>query len=211
MGKADTAAMLTGNLRNLRAWIAMVYGVFGLGFGLGLMLAGGLGVAPLDVLFSGVAVASGWSVGTIVIVSYFVMVVVSWPLGIRPGVGTVLCVVGVGPLVDVALRFGDHYLTGASFWQSVLCWFIGMFLFSSGVVGLFAADLGVSPYDQITRAASIIVKRSLGVGRLLVDSSCFIVGFLLGGSWGVGTVVLLGVLPAALTWILPRVRKVVVR
>lgn len=205
----DMPRVLTANFRNPRAWVAMLFGVVGLGAGLGLMLTGGFGVAPLDVLFSGVSVASGWSVGTIVFLSYALMVAISWPFGIRPGIGTLLCVLGVGPAVDITMTLVSGIPTEWGLAGQVACWVIGMLLFALGVVSLFAADLGVSPYDQVTRAASLVLRRSLGVGRLAVDVTCFAIGFILGGSWGLGTLILLGVLPAALTWILPRIRNLV--
>ena len=82
-------------------------------------------------------------------------------------------------------------------------------MFTAGIIGLFAANLGVSPYDQVTLAIAKLTRRSLGVSRFLVDACLLVAGFLLGGSWGLGTVAFLLLVPIALNRVLPPARGVV--
>lgn len=196
--------------RNVRAWVALLGGVVLVGVGVGMMLDGLLGVSPGDVFFSGMSAATGLTVGTMVVVSYFVMVAATYPFGVRPGVGTLACVLLIGPMVDAA-RWVDASL-GVLGWSvpALAAWWVaGFVLFVFGVVGLFAADLGVSPYDQLTQAVAKVTRRSLGVARFVVDGSFLLVGAVLGGSWGVGTVLLLLLVPVALNRVLPRARRFV--
>lgn len=198
-------------LRNARAWVSLVLGVIMVGSGVGLMLDGGLGVSPGDVLFSGLAHVTGWSVGLMVVASYLIFVLVTWPVGIRPGPGTLACIVLIGPSVDATRVLTSAIVDFSSWpmWALVAWWVLGLVVFTAGVVGLFAAQLGVSPYDQLTQAVHKLTRRSLGFARLVTDGTCFCVGVLLGGSWGVGTVVLLVCVPLALNRVLPAVRRFV--
>lgn len=197
-------------VRNPRAWISLILGLVLVGAGVGMMLDAGFGVSPGDVFFSGVAHITGLSVGTIMVISYFVMVAGTWPVGIRPGPGTLACILLIGPAVDV-MRLVDTAI-GVPTWGTAALvgwWITGMLVFAIGVVGLFGAHLGVSPYDQVTLAVAKVTGRTLGVARFITDGSFLIVGVLLGGSWGWGTVVLLVVLPVALNRVLPRARRLI--
>lgn len=199
-------------LRSPRAWSCLLVGVALVGAGVGMMLDSGFGVSPGDVLFSGLAHATGWSVGAVVVVSYSVMVAVTFPVGVRPGPGTLACVLLIGPSVDLMRTAGASFeVTTWSAAALVGWWVCGFTLFTLGVVGLFAADLGVSPYDQLTKALAKMTSQSLGFARFAVDGTFFVAGVALGGSWGVGTVVLLLLVPLALNRVLPQVKRVVAR
>lgn len=206
----DTPGATTTTYRNKRAWVSLVLGVLFVGAGLGMMLDGGLGVSPVDVFFSGIATTTGLTVGTIVIASYVIMVGATYPIGIKPRIGTLFCVLLIGPALD-AQRVIDNAL-GVAHWPvaaTTAWWFLGMLVFTSGVIGLFAANLGVSPYDQVTQAVAKLTRRTLGVSRFIVDGTFLLGGFLLGGSWGIGTLILLGVLPVSLNHVLPTVKNYV--
>lgn len=208
-GRTDSAAP-PNSYRNGRAWASLLLGLFAVGAGIGIMLDGGLGVSPADVFFSGLADTTGWTVGTIVVASYFVMVAATYPFGIKPRVGTLLSVLLIGPSVDLLLFVGQAIgVTSWSLLPHIAWWTLGLAVFTCGVVGLFAANLGVSPYDQVTQAVAKVTRRTLGVARFVVDGTFLIVGLLLGGAWGVGTVILLLVVPVALNRALPNVRAVV--
>lgn len=177
-----------------------------------MMLDAGFGVAPADVFFSGLAETTGLTVGTIVIASYLVMIAATWPVGVKPGIGTLFSVLLIGPAVDLTRLLNNHLSVDA--WPllgSIVWWLAGLIVFTTGVLGLFAANLGVSPYDQVTLAVSTLTKRTLGFARLLVDGTLLLIGALLGGSWGVGTVGLLLAVPFALNRLLPHARTLVQR
>lgn len=186
-----------------RAWLALLTGTAFTGLGVGGMLSAGLGVSPLDALFSGVAGLSGWTTGTVVLAAYGVLLLAAWLLGVKPAVGTFVSFLGVGLFIDFALMWSAA--VGVADWQvwaRAVWWLSGLAVFAAGIVLMLASRLGASPYDQFVVAVSQRLHRSLGVARLLVDAVAIVGAFLLAGSWGVGTVVVLLVMPLVLNRLL---------
>lgn len=154
------------------------------GIGLGFMIDAGFGVAPLDAFFTGISYRTGLSVGVILFLLSGLMVLLSWALGLKPAVGTLITFVGIAILVDVTRLVGDAI--GAPEWPiavRVVWWMLGLVLFGSGVLGIFACDLGASPYDQLVRAISFRTGRSLGFARIVLDAITLLTAIVLGGSW----------------------------
>jgi uncharacterized membrane protein YczE len=172
------------------------------------MIDADFGVAPADALFTALSRTSGLSVGVILILVSILMVLLSWALGMKPALGTLICFIGIGVLVDVTRFAGD--IIGAPEWPlgaRIAWWILGLLLFSAGVIGIFSSDLGASPYDQVVRAIAHRTGRSLGFARVIVDAIVLLSAIILGGPWGAGTVVILIVIPLALTFILPRAKS----
>ncbi len=173
-----------------------------------MMLDAGLGMSPGDALFAGIAWKTGLTVGTVILLSSLVFIIVSWLLGLRPGIGTAVCFLAIGAVVDLtrlASNVVEPELWGL--FPRILWWTLGLLIFSSGVIGLFAANLGASPYDQIVRSLSHRLHFSLGLARLLVDGIAITAAFILGGAWGVGTIVLLVTVPFILSFGVPPVSR----
>ena len=195
-------------LRTPRAWAALLIGVVLVGVGLGMMIDGGFGVAPPDALFTALSRVSGLTVGTILLLVSILMVLMSWALGIRPAIGTLISFVGIAVVVDLtrmllAVVDAPEWVVG---WRIVL-WIVGLLLFCSGILGIFSSDLGASPYDQVVRSISFRTGRSLGFARLTVDAIALLTAIILGGSWGIGTVLILIAIPIALNRVLPHIKR----
>lgn len=195
-------------LRHARAWVALVVGVVLVGIGLGLMIDADFGVAPADALFTGLSRTSGLSVGTVLVLASILMVLMSWALGLRPAVGTLVAFIGIAVIVDLTrLVISPLDVPEWAVGTRIAVWIVGLLAFCTGVLGIFASDLGASPYDQVVRSIAYRTGRSLGFARLVVDAIALLGGIVLGGSWGLGTVIILIAVPAALNLVLPRVRR----
>ena len=194
-------------LRTPRAWAALLVGVVLVGIGLGMMIDADFGVAPADALFTALSRTSGLTVGTILVLASILMVLMSWALGLRPAIGTLISFVGIAVVVDLtrlvlATVDAPDWALGAR----IALWIGGLLFFCAGVMGIFSSDLGASPYDQVVRSIAFRTGRSLGFARLAVDAIALLGAIVLGGSWGVGTVIILLVVPLVLNRILPYVK-----
>lgn len=195
-------------LRTPRAWAALLIGVVLVGIGLGMMIDADFGVAPADALFTALSRASGLTVGTILVLASILMVLMSWALGLKPAIGTLITFFGIAVVVDLTRAL--LAVVDAPDWaigSRIALWIAGLLLFSAGVMGIFSSDLGASPYDQVVRAIAFRTGRSLGFARLAVDAIVLLSAIVLGGSWGVGTVIILVVIPLALNRVLPHVKR----
>jgi uncharacterized membrane protein YczE len=195
-------------LRTPRAWAALLIGVVLVGVGLGMMIDGGFGVAPPDALFTALSRVSGLTGGTTLLLASILMVLMSWALGLKPAIGTLISFVGIAIVVDLtrmllAVIDAPDWVVG---WRIVL-WIGGLILFCSGILGIFSSDLGASPYDQVVRSISFRTGRSLGFARLSVDAIALLSAIILGGSWGIGTVIILIAVPVALNRVLPHIKR----
>ena len=195
-------------LRNPRAWAALILGVILVGIGLGFMIDGDFGVAPPDAMFTGMSRASGLTVGTVLVLASILMVLLAWSLGVKPAIGTLISFLGIALVVDLTrLGLAAADVSEWTLAAHVALWVVGLVLFCSGILGIFAADLGTSPYDQVVRAVALRTGRSLGFGRLMVDAVALLSAILLGGSWGLGTVIILIAVPLGLNLVLPHIKR----
>ena len=170
--------------------------LFGTGLWLGLQAA--LGVGPWDVLHGGLSEQLGTPFGRTSIAVGFVVLVVAVLSGVRPGVGTVLNVLLVGAVIDVLLAtplldgLGDGALA-----LRLLAVVGGIALVAVGSALYLGAHLGPGPRDGLMVAISRRTGWSVGVARGLLECTVLLLGVLLGGPVGPGTLVFaLGIGPA---------------
>ena len=182
--------------RVVRCFLGLVV----LGFGLALMVAADLGLAPWDVLHQGLSERIGLPIGTTGIL-VGVVVLLAWiPLREPPGIGTILNVVVIGATIDLTLLWLDT--PGWIGWQLALL-AGGIYLWGPGSSLYIGAGLGPGPRDGLMTG---LARRGLPVGRvrLGIELTVLVLGWLLGGTVGVGTVLFtLGIGPI-IAWWLPR-------
>lgn len=186
------------NLR--RRLIQLNIGLVLFGVGIAMMLQSGQGLPPWDVLHQGLAAVFGSTVGIwSIIVS--VVVLAAWiPLRERYGVGTVLNAIIIGVVIDLAgliVPAPDH-----------VAWQLTMNLGGIVLIGLasgmyIGANLGPGPRDGLMTAIS---RRgpSIRATRWGIEIVVLIVGILLGGTFGVGTVAFALFIGPIVQFFLPR-------
>lgn len=178
----------------------LVVGLVLFGVGVGLMLQSGLGVPPWDVLHQGLARQFGLTVGIwSIIVS--VMVLLLWlPLQQAYGLGTLLNAVIIGVVID---------LTGVVFPEAVstsVAWvmLIGGVVLIGIASGLYiGANLGPGPRDGLMTG---IAKRgpSIRLTRAVIEITVLALGWVLGGTFGIGTIVFALAIGPLVQYFLPR-------
>jgi uncharacterized membrane protein YczE len=155
------------------------------GVSLALVLRAGLGLAPWDVLHQGLAERTGFSVGQMVIAVSFVVLLAWIPLRERPGFGTFANAVLVGVFVDLTLGV----LAGPDGWPArVGLLVLGVLLNGLATALYIGASLGPGPRDGLMTGLVRRTGRSVRLVRTVIELSVLAVGFLLGGTVGIGTV-----------------------
>lgn len=156
------------------------------GVSLGLMVRGDIGLAPWDVLHSGLIRHVPITLGQAVVLMSFVVLLLWIPLREQPGIGTIANALIVGLSADATLWLLAEPTALAA----------RIALMVSGVVlcglasGLYiGAQLGRGPRDGLMTGLHRRTGLSIRLVRTLLEVAVVLVGLLLGGVLGVGTVV----------------------
>ncbi len=154
------------------------------GFSMALMIEATLGLNPWDVFHQGVAERAGWTFGTVTIVVGALVLLLWIPLRQRPGIGTVSNVIVIGIAVDASLWLVP---TPSSLAVRIVFLTVGVVL--NGVAGgaYIGANLGPGPRDGLMTGLVARTGRSVGLIRTGLELAVLGVGWLLGGTLGIGT------------------------
>src|SRR5215203_796908 len=143
---------------------ALLVGLCGYGFSMAVMVRAGLGLDPWDVFHQGLALRTPMTIG-IASAVVGVAVLLAWvPLRNRPGIGTVANVVVIAVIVDAVV------------------------LNAMSTVLYIGAGLGPGPRDGLTTGLVVRTGLSVRLVRTSIEATVLAVGWLLGGTVGVGTV-----------------------
>ena len=164
----------------------LLLGLLLYGVSLALVLRAGLGLAPWDVLHQGLAERTGVSIGVVLIVVSFVVLIAWVPLRQRPGVGTIANALLVGVVVDATLAVVDD--VGPWGWR-VLLMLVGVGLNGLATALYIGASLGPGSRDGLMTGLVRRTGRSVRLVRTSLEVAVLVVGFALGGTVGIGTVV----------------------
>lgn len=159
--------------------------IWGVGLGVSLMVEGDLGVAPNDVLNTGLADTLGIGVGVAAWLTGVVAMALSWSMGRRPLVATVVGSVVVGLSITGALAVlptPDHMAMRIAFVA------LGLAVVWAGITGVVSADVGAGPLELVMLA---LMDRgiSIRIARWGIELTLLLLGLALGGAAGVGTAV----------------------
>ncbi len=168
--------------------VLLVGGLFLFAVALVLGLQSGLGAYSWVVFHEGIARHTDLTVGQATIVVSAVIVAVSWSLGVRPGVGTVANLVLVGAFMDAVL-WSESVPRAPSLPLAVLELAASVVLLGVATGMYIAAGYGAGPRDSLMLAVARRFGWSVGWVRWLLEVTITVVGIALGGSFGVGTIV----------------------
>jgi len=170
--------------------------LFAVGLWLGLVAE--LGVGPWDVLTGGLSRQTGVRFGLMAIIVSVVVLLVGIAARVRPGIGTLLNVFVIGAVLDLLLTsplladLGDQPLPlrlGATL--------LGIATVAAGSALYLGAHLGPGPRDGLMVAIHLRTGWRVGTARAVLECVVLVLGVLLGGPVGIGTVLFaLGIGPA---------------
>lgn len=179
MDSMDIAHTLVGRL------VRLLVGLVLYGFTMAMLVESTLGLDPWDVFHEGVTKHVGLSFGQVVIVTGAVVLLLWVPLRQVPGIGTVLNVVVIGLAADLGIAVISR---PDELWLRVA-------LLVGGIVGngfagalYIGAALGSGPRDGLWLGLVRRTGHSIRVWRTTIEVTVLAVGFALGGTVGVGTV-----------------------
>jgi Predicted membrane protein len=190
--KASIALADLGPIAQLRAGRMarrlpqLLIGLWLYGFAMAMFIRSGLGLDPWDVFHSGLQRLLGVSFGTVVIAVGFAVLLLWIPLRQWPGLGTIANAVVIGLAADSTLAI----IPQATDWRMSWVLLLGGLALNGLAGGLYiGSQLGPGPRDGLMTGLAWRTGWSLRLVRTGLELSVLAIGWLLGGSVGIGTVV----------------------
>ena len=197
-------------------WLArsvwLVTGLFLCALGILAFLESKLGLPPWDVLHQGIANHTPLSFGFANEAVAVVVLFVAWRLGSRPGPGTVANAALIGLFVALVQPIG--FVENLAHWslpERALLLAVGLVCFGVGSALYIGAALGAGPRDSLMLVGSLRTGVRIGAVRAVLEAGVLVVGYLLGGRVGIGTVAFAALIGPAVEgsfWLVSRTRLV---
>jgi uncharacterized membrane protein YczE len=171
------------DLSPLRVFI-LFFGLAIFGLGDSLFIQAGIGNAPWTVFAEGLTYKTGMSIGfATFVISVFVLLL--WiPLRERPGFGTLANIVLIASFIEI----GTHLFPVAeSFAVGIVYNFIGISLVGIGSALYITCGLGPGPRDGAMTGLHYRTGVRVGRVRMAIEITVLVIGYLMGGTVGVGT------------------------
>lgn len=170
----------------LKRGTMLLIGLCGYGFSMGMMVRAGLGLDPWDVFHQGLTRHTPLTIG-LASAAVGVVVLLAWiPLRNRPGIGTVANVIVIAVTVDATLAV----LPAPTAMPVRIAMMLGAVVLNGiSTVLYIGAGLGPGPRDGLMTGLVARTGLSIRLVRTAIEATVLAVGWLLGGSVGVGTLV----------------------
>ena len=105
-------------------------------------------------------------------------------------IGTVLCMIFGGPIIDMfTVVLAPIFTITDSLIFKIIMLALGCIILAYGMTIVIKSDAGTGPNDLVSVVISDKTKKKFSIVRIIVDVSFVVVGFVLGGSLGIGTII----------------------
>lgn len=161
------------------------------GVGVSMFLYSGMGVDPASVFELGIAKVFGISYGTSsALINVAILLIVFFIDKSYINISSLIAIFGIGYTADFVRKILGILIQGEpKLILKLALILIGLFIMSCGIATYIKADLGVGAIDLISEIISRKSKMQYRLVRVIGDVAFVVIGFLLGGTVGVGTVV----------------------
>ena len=169
---------------NLSSLFFLILGLILFGLGEGLLIVSNSGASPWSVLAQGISLNINLSIGTTTfLVSIFVLIL--WiPLKQKPGIGTILNAIIISIMIDVCIKFVPT--PENNLYQIILAVLAVLTVGIGGGIYL-VANLGPGPRDGLMVGLQKKTNLPIAAVRALLEISAVSIGWFLGGTVGIGT------------------------
>ncbi|MCT9842621.1 MULTISPECIES: YczE/YyaS/YitT family protein [Leclercia] len=169
----------------LRRLLQLYVGLSLYGLSTAMFIRSDLGADPWNVFHIGVAKLLEMDIGTVIILTGVLVLLLWIPLRLRPGLGTISNVIVIGLAADVALTFIPAIDSLVA--RSLLL--ISAVIVNALATGMYiGAGFGAGPRDGLMTGINARTGWSVRSVRTAIEVSVLLLGWVLGGTFGVGTV-----------------------
>lgn len=182
----------------IRDFLVIQVGFALFGLSIALIIEANLGTGPWSVFEVAMADLTKWSVGTITVLVGFAVLVIVLALREQIGWGMLGNILSIGPWLDLFLWMLPTVKNNLPIQlMMVLASVLAQGIASAIYIGV---DAGAGPRDSLMLAIHRTTKLSLRMARGIVELTVFVIGWLLGGPAGWGTLIFAVLIGPAVQW-----------
>ena len=164
----------------------LCFGLMLFGLGEGLLLVSFAGASPWSVLAQGISLNVNFSVGITTIFVSFIVLLFWLPLKQKPGIGTILNAIIIGLMIDFCINLVP---TPQDYIYQVLLAIVAVFTVGIGGGIYLVANLGAGPRDGLMVGLQKKTNMPIATVRASIEITVMSVGWYLGGTVGIGTLI----------------------
>ena len=162
----------------------LCFGLSLFGLGEGLLIVSFTGASPWSVLAQGISLNVNLTIGTITLLISIAVLILWIPLGLKPGMGTIFNALIIALMIDLCIKFVP---TPSNYIHQIILAIISVITVGIGGGIYLVSNLGAGPRDGLMIGLQKISNLPIAVVRGTLEISVVSVGWYLGGTVGLGT------------------------
>ena len=168
----------------LSTFFFLCFGLSVFGLGEGLLIVSFTGASPWSVLAQGISLNLNLSIGTITLLISIAVLILWIPLKQKPGMGTIFNAVIIAIMIDVCIKYVP---TPSNYINQLILAIISVIMVGIGGGIYLVSNLGAGPRDGLMIGLQKLTNFPIAAVRATLEISVVSVGWYLGGTVGVGT------------------------
>ena len=162
----------------------LCFGLMLFGLGEGLLIVSFTGASPWSVLAQGISLNVNLTIGTITLLISIAVLIFWIPLGQKPGMGTIFNALIIALMIDLCIKFVP---TPTNYINQLILAVISVITVGIGGGIYLVSNLGAGPRDGLMIGLQKVTNFPIAAVRATLEISVVSIGWYLGGTVGVGT------------------------
>ena len=162
----------------------LCFGLMLFGLGEGLLIVSFTGASPWSVLAQGISLNLDLSIGTITLLISITVLILWIPLGQKPGMGTISNALIIALMIDLCIKFVP---TPTNYFYQLSLAVVSVITVGIGGGIYLVSNLGAGPRDGLMIGLQKVTNLPVALVRAILEISVVSIGWYLGGTVGVGT------------------------
>ena len=160
------------------------FGLMLFGLGEGLLIVSFTGASPWSVLAQGISINVNLSVGMITFLVSVIVLILWIPLGQKPGMATILNALIIAIMIDLCIKY---FPTPSNYYNQIILAIVSVITVGIGGGIYLVANLGAGPRDGLMVGLQKKTNLPIALVRATLEITVVSIGWYLGGTVGVGT------------------------
>ena len=162
----------------------LCFGLTLFGLGEGLLIVSFTGASPWSVLAQGISLNVNLSIGTITLLISIAVLILWIPLSQKPGMGTIFNALIIAFMIDLCIKFVP---TPSDYFNQLILAVISVIMVGIGGGIYLVSNLGAGPRDGLMIGLQKVTNLPVAAVRAFLEISVVSIGWYLGGTVGIGT------------------------